>query len=393
MKTVYILLVALGGAAVALGAPPVAAGPAPHKKAEELVRQLASPRYKERERAATALIMLGRAARPALVAGKTSSDAVVQTRCEQLLPQALALDLLVRVRRFQNDPEGQLEHDLPLWRQFREQVGTDDSARQLYTEMVQANAPLLELVDEEPSRVTTRVQQRYQEMYQELFGSAIGGGFRGGFRPGAMNPAELCAVLFVAASPAYKPTQPDWMLAELYAQPAFTTPLKDSKKGIAYRQLFFRYLDARMDDNTINQCVWMLTQHRIKEGADVLARAIRAGKARQVYTKASALCCVGTLGTPEHISALAPFLKDDSQVQPFFVGRGQRGAVQVRDVALAMSVHLSGKNPKDYGFALWNVYPNQMIQYHQLGFGTDEERTRAFRKWNEDSPKTDHPRK
>jgi hypothetical protein len=363
-------------------APPTPAKPdsPDQRRAEALVRQLGSPKYRDRERAAAELVRMGRGAKAALLAGKADADPEVQSRSQQLLPQALALDLKYRLDRYLADTEGKLEHDLPLLKRYQEKVGTDANARKLYADMLTVNGALLEAVEEEPARATERVQQRYQEMYQEMFGNPFGG-FRGGYRAGGLHPAELCCVLFAASVPAYKPAQPDWVLANLYMQPGFTTPLKDEKTGSAYRKVFLHYLDARMDDNTINQCVWMLCQHRIKEGADVLAKALRDGKAGQVYTKAAAMCGVGTLGGREHVPVFEPLLKDEAQVVPFAVGRGQRGRVQVRDVALALTIHLSGKNPKDYGFSLWQVYPNQLIQYHQLGFGSDEERTAAFKKW------------
>jgi hypothetical protein len=370
----------------AAAGPPAAAGAPESARAEALVRQLASPRYRDRELASVELIQMGRGAKSALVAGKSHPDPEVQNRCQQILPQALALDLKHRVDRFLADPAGRLDHDLPLLKRFRDQVGADDAARQLYTDMLTANAALMEAVEEEPARVADRVQQRAQEVYLDMFGGATGGRFRV-YKPGAVSATELCVLLFVASTPAYKPAQPDWVLGELYAQPPFAGALKDPKKGGPYRKLFFAYLDARMDDNTLNQCVWMLTQHRLSEGADVVARALRGGKLRQVYMKATALCCIGTLGTREHLSALEPFLNDDTQVQPFFVGRGERGAVQLRDVALAMSIHLSGRNPKDYGFRMWSVFPNQIIQYQQLGFGSDVERAAAFRQWREEAGK------
>ena len=55
-----------------------------------------------------------------------------------------------------------------------------------------------------------------------------------------------------------------------------------------------------------------------------------------------------------------------------------------------MTVHLSGKNPKDYGFATCGrCTRDQLIQYHQLGFATDEDRAAAFKKWDEDAKKAD----
>ncbi|HEX3150516.1 MAG TPA: hypothetical protein VHR66_20730 [Gemmataceae bacterium] len=393
MKTPLTLLAA-ALATSAFAVPPNAADPAEQKKAEELVRQLASPSYRDREKAATALIQMGRAARTALVEGKKSADAEVYNRCEQILPQAQALDLAFRLDRFLKDTDGKLEHDLPLWKQYREKIGTDDPARKLYAEMIKANGVLLAAVEEEPKRATLRVQQRYHEMYQEMFGSPNGLG-RANYRPTALNAAELCCVLFAAAQPAYEPGergQPDWMLANLYTQAVFANQLRDERAGVAYRKVFFNFLEARMDENTINNSVWTLCQYKLKEGADLMVKALKQKKIGQVYTKASAICCIGTLGSKEHLAAIADYLKDETEVQKF-VGRLGRGTVKIQDVALAMSIHLSGKNPKDFGFAQWNVYPNQLIQYHQLGFTSDEDRAAAFKKWDEEAKTPTTPAK
>jgi hypothetical protein len=388
MKLVVPLLLVLSTGFVC-AAPPAEADSPESRKARELVAQLASPRYKDREKAAAELIKMGRAAKIALQEGKAHKDPEVQTRCQQLLPQALALDLAFRIDRYVKDSEGKLEHDLPLLKTYREKIGTDENARKLFAEMLTANGALLETVAEEPGKVTELVQRRIQEMYQELFGNPFGGGFRGGYQPGRLNANELCCVMFAASSSTYKPSQPDWMISNLFTQPNFTNQLKDEKAGSAYRKLFFHYLETRMDDNTINQCVWMLSQHKIKEGAEIIAKALKNGKATQVYTKASAMCCIGTLGGKEHIQYLEPLLKDDSQVQQFFARGRQGGWIKVRDVALAMTIHLNGKNPKDYGFTMWAVYPNQLIQYHQLGFESDEARTAAFKKWEEEQKKAE----
>lgn len=393
MNPLPVLLLAISAGATALGAP-TTAPPADPKVAHDLVRQLASAKYREREKAAAELVRMGRAAKPALIEGKKHADPEVQSRCEQLLPEALALDLAFRIDRFLADADGKLEHDLPLLKAYREQVGTDEHARKLYAEMLKANGALFESVEEEPAKLTDRVQQRYMAMYAEMFGNPFAVGFRGGVQPGAMNPADLCAVLFVSAQPAYKPVQPDWMLANLYTQPGFTTPLKNEKDGAAHRKLFFNYVLARADDNLVSQCAWLFTQHRIRSGADVLARVLQARKPLQVYSKAQAMCCVGTLGSKDHLPALEPFLTDDTQVQPFIArGGGQRGEVKVKDVALAMTIHLSGKNPKDYGFGLWNVFRDQLIQYHILGFATDADRAAAFKKWAGDAKKPAAPKK
>jgi hypothetical protein len=389
MKLTLTLTAALF-AGVAPAAPPAPLDPAEHRRAQELVRQLASPRYREREQAALELVKMGRTARLALQEGKKAADPEVHSRCEQLLPQALALDLAFRLEQFLKDPDGKHRHDLPLWKEFREKVGADETARKLYAEMVKANGEILEMVADEPNRLAERVHARAQDMYQEMFGDRVvqrGGGFRAP----TTNNAELCCLLFAAAQPAYKPTGPDWALANLYAHPGFGNQLKEVRTGGPYRKLFIAYLDARIDDNTINNSIWFMCQFRVREGADVIARALKAGKATQAQTRAAALCCIGTLGNRDHIPQIAGLFQDDAEVGAF-AARNVSGTVKVRDVALAMTIHLSGRNPKDYGFPVWSVYSNSMIPFNQLGFPSNEERAAAFRKWDEES-RAESPKK
>jgi hypothetical protein len=382
MKTLLILT--LAGTAFA-------ASPTPDPKAKTLVQQLGSPRYRERERAATDLLHMGRAAIAALMEGKTNPDPEVQARCEQLLPQAKALDLMLRVERFRKDADGKLEHELPMWKSFREKIGTDLPARNLFADMLLVNGELLESMQDQPDKLTERVQKRAQELYQELYGNPWGGVQLADPAAARTNANEVCCLLFAAASPSYKPTPGDWMLANHFPQPHFINVLKDAKSGSAYRKVFFNYLDARMDDNTVGQCYWVLCQIKLSEGADVMAKALKNAKMSQPYSKAMAMSVIGTIGGKDHLATFEPFLKDDTQVQQF-VGKGMRGSVRIRDVALAMTIHLSGKNPKDYGY-MWNVYPNQPVPYHQLGFAKDEDRAAAFKKWADETKKLEPPKK
>src|SRR5262245_35836695 len=102
----------LFGSGLAVAAPP---DQATTDKARTPVAQLASPQYRVRERAATELLRLGRGAVVALNEGKKHPDPEVWMRCEQLLPQARALDLEHRIDLFLKDTDLKGTHDLPLW--------------------------------------------------------------------------------------------------------------------------------------------------------------------------------------------------------------------------------------------------------------------------------------
>ena len=361
------------------------------------MHQLGSPRYRDREKAATELVRMGRAAKPALQEGKKHPDPEVRARCEQLLPQALALDLAFRVDRFLEDTDGKLEHDLPLLKTYREKVGTDENSRKLYAEMLKANGALLEGAEEEPGKVTERSRSSGTWRCTRKCSATRSAGLARRVPAGGLTRPNCAACCSSRRCPAYKPAQPDWLLANLYTQPMFTTPLKSEKDGTAYRKVFFGFSTRGWTTTWSTSASGCSPSTRSRTGPTSSPRRSRAARPSRCTPRPRHSAASVPSGTRDHVKVLEPFLKDATQVQPFFVGRGQRGEVKVKDVALAMTIHLSGKNPKDYGFTMWNVYPNQLIQYHQLGFGSDEERTAAFKKWGEErarpAEKKDPPKK
>ncbi|HVK09612.1 MAG TPA: hypothetical protein VM597_12620 [Gemmataceae bacterium] len=362
-------------------------------KARTLVAQLASPQYRVRERAATELLRLGRGAVVALTEGKKHPDPEVWMRCEQLLPQARALDLEHRIDVFLKDADLKGTHDLPLWNVYAKAIGTTPADRALYVEMLRVSGHLLEAIDDEPDRVTERIRLRIQELYMDVFGNP-NMAWRGEMPAAKYQPAEIAALMFAMTRPAFKPTQPDWYLSSVYANGGpFVEKLKNEKEGAAYRKVFFHHVGERPDENTVNQVVWMLSQHRIPGSAELFVKVLEGKSTMQVYTKAQVIAGLGTVGTRDHCKVIEPFLKDTTQVQPFFAGRGgQQGEVRLGDIALAVTIHLHGKNPKDFGFIQWRTYPGQMIPYHMLGFTDEEARKASFKKWADD-PKTPDAKK
>lgn len=403
MKTAVLCV--LFGCGLAAAAP--GPDPADTQKARTLVAQLASPKYRDRERAATQLIQLGRGAVVALTEGRKHPDPEVWTRCEQLLPQARAQDLNYRIELFLKDADGKATHDLPLWKAYAKAVGTGPADRALFVDMLKTTGPLLEAVEDEPARVTERITERVQELYMDMFGNPQVA-WRGDVMQGKYHPAEVAALMFAMVQPAYKPAMPDYYLSSVYANGGpFVEKLKNEKDGTAYRKLFFHHVGEKPDENTINQTVWMLSQYRIPGSADLFAKVLAGKPDLQVYTKAQVIAGLGTVGGKEHVQTIERFLKDTTQVQPFFAPRGgQQGEVKLMDITLAVTIYLHGKNPKDFGFVQWRLYPNQMIPYHQLGFVSEDARKEAFKKWDadpkvpdkkdaakKDPPKLDPPKK
>jgi len=54
----------------------------------------------------------------------------------------------------------------------------------------------------------------------------------------------------------------------------------------------------------------------------------------------------------------------------------------VRDIVLAILVHMTGQDPKAYGYNLLAPDPETIYRVYTFGFLEDKERDAAFAKWN-----------
>jgi hypothetical protein len=155
-----LALALVAGRVPPLGAEEKALSPA------ELVRQLGSPAYPEREDAAVRLARLGREAVPALREGLRHPDPEVRRRCEELLPRAQRSDLDIQLDAFVADGPG--KQLLPGWTRFKEFAGDDASARRLFVDLYRTERPVLEQLEKDPKALAAQVATRCQQLMQKL---------------------------------------------------------------------------------------------------------------------------------------------------------------------------------------------------------------------------------
>ena len=103
-----------------------------------LVRQLGAATFVERKQAARKLNEAGLAAKPALLLGIKDEDLEVRLGAQRILVQVLQNDFDAQIDAFLNDTGADATHDLPGWQLFRQQVGGDQNARQLYADMLRS---------------------------------------------------------------------------------------------------------------------------------------------------------------------------------------------------------------------------------------------------------------
>ena len=104
-----------------------------------------------------------------------------------------------------------------------------------------------------------------------------------------------------------------------------------------------------------------------------------------------AILLIGKHGTKEDVSLLTPLLSNNKvfQRRVMVIGKTRKQVeIQVRDVALATIVHLSGQKHKDYGFDQIQPHPMTLFQIHTLGYSENKQREAAIEKWKAWSAKS-----
>ena len=134
----------------------------------------------------------------------------------------------------------------------------------------------------------------------------------------------------------------------------------------------------------------------MRETIDLAVRAAK-DKSEHPWVRATALWAIGHVGGKEHLPVLETLLGDGGELGEYLstYRKNIKVYAQVGDVALAMLVHLTGQQYKDYGFDVLETIPEmridlsskELIEFKVFGFSTNEKRDEAIKKWKEWSAK------
>jgi hypothetical protein len=378
-------------------------------RSRELVRQLGSQSYLEREQAEQELLKLGRLARPALLeAVNENPDAEVRFRCQTLLPRANNLEMKARLEVFLADTEGRYEHDLPGWNEFRNTVcrpwsvlgfplGTDRpldrAARKVFAELISTptNRRIMLAVGNRDAELPRLLAARRQELYGQKYPRVVVVNGQVQQPTNRRDPtlADIATLLF-AESQTYRatapPTAPINVLISSSGYAAAATT--DDETGRVYKSIATAWLDTRQDPTDLYNGINVAANLGLTEPGARLAIRLFQSKGAPPSYRGLAASNLARLGNRSHIPLLESAMNETTVV--FTVRKSVPGKpapewethdVQVRDVALAVAVILSGQKIEDYGF---------VDQYRGSGGGgytyarhylPEAERKAAFDKW------------
>ncbi len=363
-------------------------------RAKDLVRQLGSPSYREREAASRDLAKMGRLAVPALRAALASeSRPEIQRRIDLVLPAAEAADFQARLACFRLDAEGEYEHQLQGWAKFKAALGNDKPVRDLFVELAgnKAYEKLLGAADRTADELGASLIARYAEMQR--------GAPKGHVLPTA---GELVALAFLEsvhtdiAMPLIEPGGLRYSLANYLnldaIQAAMIPGRTPGPHAAALRKIMVRWLDSRESGTGLLQALscsqtWQMPAATARYAAKLLA-------AGTVYDRSYGLEKLGTHSDgAKYLPEIAKLIDDSNLLRDARpdLKDDERG-VLLGDFALGVAILLSGQKHADYGLEVADPAVYARVQpgnYYFQPAKADDRRKAAiakFRAWLADRP-------
>jgi HEAT repeat protein len=349
--------------------------PSPERIAA-LIKQLGARTFSARQRAQKALVALGVPAKAALEAATDDSDWEVRSRARQALEAVLEIEFEAHLNAFLSDETVDAAEWLAGWERFSAVVGDTPAARRLFGEMQRAERGLLEADADSPEHASRLLDQRAAHFGLQMDGT-----------PAPHQPripvGSTAAMVFVASNPDVSVSDnAGYTIDRLALQRSFfdamqTRPMADPLRKLL-TALVSRAFDA--DSLTAYYNIDVALRYDLKEIVGP-SQQLLAGAQVAAFRLRYPILALGKFGSAEQVPVIEPLLNDARSVN--VPGRGQDSTTEVRDVALAALVHLTGQNLADYGFAHAKTDPVQLFQVDSLGFHDAAAREAAMKKWRE----------
>ena len=349
--------------------------PAEQAEIARLVRELGAPTFMVRQHAQRVLVGFGLKAKSALEAACHDPDQEIERRAKAALAAIDDVDFHVRLGAFLADEDADNNHGLAGWKRYRSLVGSSVAARRLFADMQRAERELLEAVDRSPAQSGGLLDARCQQLE-----SATQGGDAD--RQPPLSLGAMAALVFTASNTDVPVSgHAGNCLNNFGNQTSLTQALHARPTSAIIRSLLGTWVSRPFEHESVTayRNLLMAMQYNLKEAVPA-ALALIEPPGGPPHLEQYAVLAIGKLGGREHVPALVPLLKDERPIGvPDRTGR--ESDTQVRDVALAAMIHLTGQKLADYGFV--HAKSNTVILFNSntLGFNDPTARSEALKKW------------
>lgn len=343
-------------------------------RAFQLVEQFGDDSFGVRQHAMRELESLGRAAKPALLAGLKSRDAEVRSRCRRVLSIVLDQDMQARLNSFAADPFGRQTHELPGWERYKKEIGDNRAARELFVEMLRSEPQLFEAAESDPRLAGSLLQARCEQLQQTAFDADAR-------HRKLVTVGCVASLFFIGSHPDVNVT--DTFVSYLHTfsyQPTFQAAMQNVDRAEPLKKILGGWISRPAGVINSYQNFMLSLQFGLREGLAPATTMLRDG-AGQPHMSQYAMLLVAKFSGKDGIPLLVPFLKDQSPLGSYSVN-GHEVRTELRDVALAVLVHLTGQDHTAYGFEHLQKNGQSVFLPVTAGFSDPLKRDAAIARWN-----------
>lgn len=349
----------------------VDAGTRDEGSAARWARQLGNASFTVRQQAARALRAGGLASLPALEGAAASADLEIRYRARRLIEQIEQADHEERLSRFEQADAPSAGDDLLAgWKTFRAMGGDDPAVRALFVSMHRAEPRLFRLLERRADDLALRYEQRVIEL-QYAYAR------RDDRREIVANVAAL--LLIGSESHVALSTPAGSALYSFLGYHEFRTAFSDGATGPALRGLLGHWI-AQPGGASSSLKVNLALQQGLPEGLTPALHAIRENVSDSQLQ--FAILAVGRFGSAAQVPVLEPLLQNETVLVVTRSNQQTTYTCEVRDVALAVLVHLTGQDPQPYGFSRLSHNAQYLFSPTSTGFTSDDQRQAALARWS-----------
>lgn len=338
---------------------------------DELVRQLGDEDFETRERAMQSLLAWGPLARPALLSGMCETELEIVWRCRRLWKEIHESDFHERASRFLSEMSDANRYDFPGWQLYRSRLGATRESRELFLDMQQAEPVIwaeLESDEESAANLFLELMMRVQAKPSD---------FSAQEKVGLGTAATL---LFLAA---LRPRE--YTMTEIETvNRALDVPIVQDRlrQGESIGKLQKTWREVHSERLNSEQRLMRALRDSQADEAQQAAREILRISDSPAIQKQYALIALAASGDSNDLDLIEQCL-EDSTILDTYLTRGVVLRSELRDVALAVMVVRSGRDPRDFGFEYLRSDLSSPEAVSKLGFADPPQRESAFRRWAE----------
>lgn len=363
----------LAGAAFVRGADEMPRPSATKPSAAALVEALGAGEYSVREAAAAELLAAGPSAQAALKAGFDHPDLEIRLRSREILERLERDDREKKLTAFLADPNSVAKDELPGWSKLEEAVGAGRAARESYVAIYRERPEVLKAIAEGPTAAESELLRLYQNL-------------QGVMQSRSPEMDDLVAALLLDECAAPEASfERVVLLHNLLSNIQLQQTVSAEPDTSPAMRLLKRWVTR--DPGPAMRPFKLRTAMLYQFGPEALnlgRKTLAAGDGQQSSDPtATAMLAIARYGTPADSEALSKYLDEDEVCNTWFRGNGKSIKIEIRDVAMAVALHLNGQDPKAFGFDLVQRDEASVFAIFTLGFENDVDRAAALRKFGE----------